>query len=482
MANCLMIQATGSNVGKSFICACLCRIAKEIGISVAPFKAQNMCTATVLADTDIGEISMAQWNQAIACGKPSFSKMNSLLVKPLDNNTSQLYIDGELVRNKNVYPSNRKFKTRLRAQVLLSLDSLLKQNDLVIIEGAGASAEANLRSYDLSNMWLANAVSCNIVLISDLERGGALASIAGTRCLLSKHDACLIKGFILNKFVGKLALLRPGINSLEQTTLWPCYGVIPWIPAALSLPREDTLCEHFVGSFEGAIGIIVDIPFGNGISELNALSLEPNVKIILLKSPPVLGVKRLKFIIIPDADSPISTLNFLYSSGWKNYLYKAHNSGILIIGIGTSLQILASSFAIGPSIYHPGLKILNVNVLCFKILPHKKRCISRLLSADIIVNVSLHILYFESKCNSSDRVEALIEDTTVWYGVHNANVWGLAVNNPFLDDNFRSAFLQFVGLRPSRINYKNYVEKAIIKATCELATNISPNLFALLGC
>ncbi len=447
MANCLMIQATGSNVGKSFICACLCRIAKEIGISVAPFKAQNMCTATVLADTDIGEISMAQWNQAIACGKPSFSKMNSLLVKPLDNNTSQLYIDGEIVRNKNVYPSNRKFKTRLRTQVLLSLDSLLKQNDLVIIEGAGASAESNLRSYDLSNMWLANAVSCNIVLISDLEKGGALASIAGTRCLLSKHDACLIKGFILNKFVGKV-------------TLW----------------------EHFIDSLEGATGIIVDIPFGNGISELNALSLEPNVKILLLKYPPVWGVKKLKFIIIPDADSPISTLNFIYSSGWKNYLYKAHNSGILIIGIGTSLQILASSFAIGPSIYHPGLKILNVNVLCFKILPHKKRCISRLLSADIIVNVSLHILYFESRCNSSDRVEALIEDTTVWYGVHNANVWGLAVNNPFLDDNFRSVFLQFVGLRPSRINYKNYVEKTIIKATCEVATNISPNLFSLLGC
>ncbi len=218
MGTSIVVLATSSNAGKTFLCSCLCKIARNIGLRVAPFKAQNMGVASFKGHGQVGRINVAQWVQAVASNRLSSSDFNPFWIKPVGERMSQLYVEGGLARCKFTYPSSRRFRARMRVKIIDKINYLKDQNDLVVIEGAGSAIEANLTAFDIGNVWLAKRTLSMISLLVDMERGGALTSIIGTHCLLPESDRQMINGFFLNKFAGRISLLNPGLRSLEQAT------------------------------------------------------------------------------------------------------------------------------------------------------------------------------------------------------------------------------------------------------------------------
>lgn len=233
-----MVQGTSSSAGKSTLVTALCRIFSDKGLSVSPFKSQNMSNFSY--KTKDFEISRAQAIQAIAARCEITPELNPILLKPLGNYLSDVYLNGKKFKKMHANDYYHKFvNTRGLAVAKTALNHLQKNSDLVIIEGAGSPAEINLQSYDIANMRIANLANASVLLISDIERGGSFASLMGTFQLLEKKHQKLIKGFVLNKFLGDPEILRPGFSKLKKYTGIPMLGVIP--KTIVSLPEEDSL-------------------------------------------------------------------------------------------------------------------------------------------------------------------------------------------------------------------------------------------------
>ena len=231
----LMFQGTGSDVGKSVLTAAFCRIAKRRGLSVAPFKPQNMSN-NAMACADGGEIGRAQALQARAAGLAPHTDMNPVLLKPQSDRTAQVVVHGKALDTMEAadYMASR---DRLLDAVLESFDRLARKYDLVLVEGAGSPAEINLRARDIANMGFARATSTPVCLIGDIDKGGVIASLVGTQTVLSPEDAALITGFLINKFRGDPLLFDDGVRAIEDRTGWPSLGVVPWLRAPSLLPR-----------------------------------------------------------------------------------------------------------------------------------------------------------------------------------------------------------------------------------------------------
>ncbi|HHY01897.1 MAG TPA: cobyric acid synthase, partial [Paracoccus sp.] len=235
----LMIQGTGSNVGKSMLVAGLCRAARRRGLSVAPFKPQNMSNnAAVTADG--GEIGRAQALQARACGIAPLVDMNPVLLKPESETGCQVIVQGRLAATVRAGEYGA-LKPQLLDRVLDSFRRLSAAHDLVIVEGAGSPAEVNLRPRDIANMGFARAAGVPVVLAGDIDRGGVIAQIIGTQSVIDAEDAAMISGFLVNKFRGDPQLFDDGYRLIELRTGWRGYGVLPWFPLAHRLPAEDAL-------------------------------------------------------------------------------------------------------------------------------------------------------------------------------------------------------------------------------------------------
>ena len=236
--NSLMVQGTSSSAGKSTLVTALCRIFSDKGFSVTPFKSQNMSNFSY--KTKNFEISRAQAIQAIAARCEITPEINPILLKPLGNYFSDVYLNGKKFKKMHANDYYHKFVNSKGFTVAkTALNNLQKKFDLVIIEGAGSPAEINLQSYDIANMRMANLVNAPVLLISDIERGGSFASLVGTFELIEKKYQKLVQGFILNKFLGDPAILRPGFTKLKKLTGIPTLGVIP--KTTVSLPEEDSL-------------------------------------------------------------------------------------------------------------------------------------------------------------------------------------------------------------------------------------------------
>ncbi len=235
----LMVQGAGSNVGKSLLVAGLCRAAKLRGLSVAPFKPQNMSNNAAVT-VDGGEIGRAQALQALACGLAAHTDMNPVLLKPESETGSQVIVQGRRVATVRArdYAS---LKPGLMAPVLESFERLKASCDLVIVEGAGSPAEVNLRAGDIANMGFARAANCPVVLVGDIDRGGVIAQIVGTQAVLEPGDAAMIAGFIVNKFRGDVTLFDDGYRLIADRTGWSGFGVVPFFAGAAKLPAEDAL-------------------------------------------------------------------------------------------------------------------------------------------------------------------------------------------------------------------------------------------------
>ena len=233
-----MIQGTSSGAGKTILVTALCRIFSDLGYSVSPFKAQNMSNYSYFGKNF--EISRAQAIQAIAARTPISPYQNPILLKPLGNYKSSIFLNGKYYKRMHANDYYKKFAIKIGLKhVLESFEKLQKEYDIIIIEGAGSPAEINLVQYDIANMKIAEKIKSNVILITDIERGGSFASLVGTMELIEKKYQKLVKGFVFNKFRGDIEILKPGFRKLKQKTKKPVLGTIPL--TKFSIPDEDSI-------------------------------------------------------------------------------------------------------------------------------------------------------------------------------------------------------------------------------------------------
>ena len=233
-----MVQGTSSGAGKTILVTALCRIFSDLGYSVSPFKAQNMSNYSY--STKDFEISRAQAIQAIAARTTISPYQNPILLKPLGNYKSSVFVNGKYYKKMHANYYYKKFTNKIGLKHVLESYNKLQQNyDIIIIEGAGSPAEINLQRYDISNMKIAEKTNSSVILITDIERGGSFASLVGTMELLEKKHQNLIKGFVINKFRGDIEILKPGFKKLKQITKRPVFGTIPL--TKFSIPDEDSI-------------------------------------------------------------------------------------------------------------------------------------------------------------------------------------------------------------------------------------------------
>ena len=340
----LMLQGTGSDVGKSVLVAGLCRAFANRGLAVRPFKPQNMSNNAAVT-IDGGEIGRAQALQAIACRTAPHSDMNPVLLKPQADRTSQLIVHGQ-VRGTLGSGNFRAARGALLTEVMQSYHRLSAECDIVVVEGAGSPAEINLRAGDIANMGFARAAKVPVILVGDIDRGGVIAAIVGTRAVIDPADAAMIQGFLINKFRGDPALFDEGYHEIERRTGWPGLGVIPWLHAAARLPSEDAvILERPADRGEGRRMIACPIlPRISNFDDLDPLKLEPGVEVVMV--PPGRPIPAAAAIIVlPGSKATIADLGALRAEGWDIDILAHHRRGGMIVGLCGGYQMLGGRIA-----------------------------------------------------------------------------------------------------------------------------------------
>ncbi len=340
-AKTLMIQGTGSGVGKSIITAALCRAFYRAGHKVAPFKAQNMSLNSYVTEEG-GEIGRAQVYQAEACGIAPHVDMNPILLKPSADNNSQVIVMGKVMgqRNAKDYYAGRPNYIK---EVAGAFDNLKNQYELIIMEGAGSPAEINLRKYDMVNMAMAEMADAPVLIVGDIDRGGVFAWMKGTLDLLTESEQKRVRGFVINQFRGDLELLKPGITQFEEMTGKPILGVIPF-DAELYVDEEDAIPHHslpFVNSHPSVMDIaIVQLPHIANFTDFSPLVTDPGVAVRYIRSPVQAG--RPDLLILPGTKNTIGDMQFIKEMGWNQYFQSFHEEGGLILGVCGGFQMLGT--------------------------------------------------------------------------------------------------------------------------------------------
>ena len=339
MAMNIMIQGTMSNAGKSLLCAGLCRIFKQDGYRVAPFKSQNMALNSFITE-DGGEMGRAQVVQAEAAGIQPDVRMNPILLKPTTDVGSQVIVGGVAMGNMRAMEYYRR-KREFIPQVLSSYDSLAAENDIIVIEGAGSPAEINLKQEDIVNMGLAELVDAPVLLVGDIDRGGVFAQLYGTVALLEEKERARVKGTVVNKFRGDRAILQPGIEILEKLCGVPVAGVVPYMH--LDIDDEDSLSTRFEnGTARKDIDIaVVKLPRISNFTDLGALERMPNVSVRYIEKPDKLMEPDM--IVLPGTKSTIADLLWLRQSGLEAAILHCHDRGSIVFGICGGFQMLGQS-------------------------------------------------------------------------------------------------------------------------------------------
>lgn len=333
----VMVQGTGSNVGKSLLVAGLCRAALRRGLRVAPFKPQNMSNnAAVTADG--GEIGRAQALQARAAGMVPVVDMNPVLLKPDSETGAQVILQGRRVDRAEArdYPS---MKARLMRGVMESFARLKAGCDLVIVEGAGSPAEVNLRAGDIANMGFARAADVPVVLAGDIDRGGVIAQLVGTQAVLDPSDAAMVAGFIVNRFRGDVSMFDDGYRYIEARTGWRGFGVVPHFHDAWRLPAEDAV-DLAGGAHRGGVKVVVlCYPRLANFDDIDPLKAEPGVELVMLRPgqaiPGDAGV-----VILPGSKATVADLAFLRGQGWEVDLAAHLRRGGRVLGLCGGYQML----------------------------------------------------------------------------------------------------------------------------------------------
>jgi adenosylcobyric acid synthase len=331
-----MVQATGSGAGKSTLVAGICRALSREGISVAPFKPQNMALNSAVT-VDGGEIGRAQALQAQAARVPPHTDMNPVLLKPTADASAQVVIQGRVHGDMSAREYHA-FKPHAMKAVMQSFARLKDAHDVVIVEGAGSPAEVNLRDNDIANMGFALAARCPVLLIADIDRGGVFAHLLGTLELLSGDEFRLLRGYVINRFRGDLALLDPGLRWLETRTGRPVYGVMPYLQG-LHLDEEDAVEIRQAAPVDGALKVVVPVyPRISNHTDFDALRMRSDVDIRFVG--PGSALPACDLIVLGGSKNVRSDLEFIRTQRWDVQLQRHLRYGGKVIGICGGMQML----------------------------------------------------------------------------------------------------------------------------------------------
>jgi adenosylcobyric acid synthase len=341
-ASALMVQGTTSDAGKSTLVAALCRILKRRGVSVAPFKPQNMALNSAVT-VDGGEIGRAQALQALACGLEPHTDFNPVLLKPTTDKKAQVIIHGKVATDLDA-KAYHEYKPRAMGAVLESWGRLTAQYDCVLVEGAGSPAEINLRDRDIANMGFAEAVDCPVIIVADIDRGGVFAHLVGTLELLSASEQARVVGFVINRFRGDIALLEPGLDWLEQRTGKPVLGVLPYLHG-LMLDAEDAIATSTVDGKKTARirAVAPAYPRTSNHNDLDPLRLHPQVDFRWIGPGEALPPADL--IVLPGSKAVRADLDWLRAQGHDLAIARHLRYGGKVIGLCGGYQMLGRSIA-----------------------------------------------------------------------------------------------------------------------------------------
>lgn len=332
----IMLQGTASNVGKSTIVTGLCRIFKQDGYTVVPFKSQNMALNSFITKEGL-EMGRAQVSQAEASGIEPIADMNPILLKPSGNHKSQVIVRGKVVGNMSS-TEYHDYKLELMDVLKDTFDELNNKYDITVMEGAGSCAEINLKERDISNMGMANIADAPVIIVGDIDRGGVFASLAGTMLLLNDEERKRVKGVIINKFRGRKELLGDGVKMLEDIIKVPVLGVVPYND--IKIEDEDSVTTRFKKS----VGIrdvhieIVRTPHMSNFTDFHIFETQEDVSVRYVDYKESLGNPDI--VIIPGSKSTIDDLKFIRENGLEEQIKALHKKGKLIIGICGGYQML----------------------------------------------------------------------------------------------------------------------------------------------
>jgi len=482
----VMFQGTGSDVGKSLIVAGLSRLFARQGISVRPFKPQNMSNNAAPAishDTGWGEIGRAQALQARAAGLTPHTDMNPVLLKPQSDTGAQLVVNGRVKGNPDARAYHA-LKPSLLPGVLDAYGRLSDGADLVLIEGAGSPAEVNLRAGDIANMGFAEAADVPVVLVGDIERGGVIAALVGTWTLLPPEEQTRLAGFIVNRFRGDPRLFDDALPVIRDRTGMTSLGVLPWLDSARDLPAEDTssLADRYTGAGWSAADIRIAVPRLPRIAnfdDLDPLVAEPDVALRLVEPGDDLPTDA-NLILLCGSKSTRGDLAALRENGWAEQITAAAQRAAHIVGICGGYQMLGQNIADPTGIEGapgetPGLGLLDVET----VMSGDKTLASVTgvspVTSDPVAGFEMHM--GDTIGPDTTRPMLLIEDqdTNRPDGARSADgrVSGTYVHGLFASDDFRHSFLK--SLYPARskgFDWNQHIDVALDRLADHLEAHI----------
>lgn len=464
VAKTVMVMGTGSSAGKSLLTTAICRCLSRRGLSVAPFKAQNMSNNAAVCENG-GEIGRSQYLQAIAAGVTPQCDMNPVLLKPEGETRSQVIVDGQamLTLEANAYFQRRQ---QLWPHVTAALDRLRSRFDVVVIEGAGSPAELNLADVELVNFAIARYARSPVLLIGDIEKGGVFAQLLGTLWLLEPADRALVQGLIVNKFRGDLSLFDSGVQILQDRSGVPVLGVLPWIDE-LQLPEEDAVALDTFGSSTDSSsdnsGKSIDIavirfPHISNFDDFDPLVHATGVTLRYVRSAGELGAPDV--VVLPGTKNTLGDATWLIKSGLGEQIRQREKQGVRIVGICGGYQIL------GQKIDNPdglesdllsfdGLGLLETNTV-FGASKQTRQATFTITDDRIAPGTRGHrVSGYEIHCGQTRTPNAWLRRESSNAGIETdgclaagGRVWGCYLHGLFHNDGFRTAWLRSLGWSP----------------------------------
>ena len=475
MATALMFQGTGSDVGKSLVVAGLARALVRRGLSVAPFKPQNMSNNAAVTPGG-GEIGRAQWLQALACGRPAHVDMNPVLLKPEGDRTCQLVVRGRVAGRLSSHRF-RDDRARLMGVVMESFARLCRDTDIVLIEGAGSPAETNLRIGDIANMGFARTARVPVVLIGDIDRGGVIANLVGTHAVLDPPDRALIAGFLINKFRGERALFDDGLAEITARTGWPAFGVLPMLSAAARLPAEDAVVLERTRPKPGALRIV--LPMLSRIAnfdDFDPLAAEPGVGVEMVPPGRPLPVGA-NLMVLPGTKATLADLAFVREQGWDIDIRAHVRHGGRVLGLCGGYQMLGRRVVDTHGIEGragavPGLGLLDIETEL-----GSEKMVGSVTGTDVetgqpVTGYEIHMGHSQGPDCTRPMLRLGKDGAADGAISPDGRIQGCYVHGLFAADAFRHAFLARLGRPGPGIAYKAGLEAALDEIAADFETHL----------
>lgn len=465
-ARSVMLQGTGSNVGKSLMTAGIARALTRRGLAVRPFKPQNMSN-NAMVTADGGEIGRAQALQARACGVTPTTDMNPILLKPQSEIGSQIVVQGRVHGNAKAR-DYQAIKPALMPFVLESFERLRAGADIVLIEGAGSAAEVNLRRNDIANMGFSRAADVPVVLIGDIDRGGVIAGLVGTKAVLDEADAAMIHGFIVNKMRGDPSLFEDGMTTIAEMTGWTPIGLVPFLDVAGKLPAEDAFeLADRAGSGRDGASLRIAVPMLPRIAnfdDFDPLAAEPDVDLVFVKPGDPLPAPC-DLVALPGSKATIADLAAFREAGWDIDLAAHIRRGGYVLGVCGGYQMLGLSIADPQGIEGPPTAVDGLGFLDVETVLTGDKNLTEVSGTSIADDApfsgyEMHV-GVTTGAGTSKPVLRFSDGRTDGAATGDGRILGTYMHGLFTGDRQRAAWLKRLGGRASATSYESGVDAAL---------------------